>query len=283
MDWITCMNNAINYIEENLNDVIDYERVAQLAGCSVYNFQRMFSFILDKPLSEYIRSRRLTLAAFDLQHSDMRIIDIALKYGYDSPDSFTRAFQKFHGVVPSLARDKGIKLKSCPPISFQISIKGDKNMEYKIEDFESFSIVGFKERVNTEKSFEEIPKIWETISTNGDIKRLFDMLSKSNSRPGGILGACVDVNFGTSPEFDYYLGVTTDDNPPCDMAKFTVPKATWVILDANGELPDAVQNVHKRFYTEWLPNSGYSLANLPIIECYMPNNVQEVWIALQKE
>ncbi len=283
MDWINRMNSSIDYIEENLAGIIDFERAAQIAGCSVYNFQRMFSFILDKPLSEYIRSRRLTLAAFELQHSNMKIIDVALKYGYDSHDSFTRAFQRFHGVVPSLARDKGTKLKSCPRISFQISIRGDKQMNYQIEDFEEFSIVGFKKRVNTATAFEEIPKIWDTASKNGDMNSLFKMLTAADSRPAGLLGICVGGNWGNSEEFDYYLGVTTNIEPADNMAKFDFPKATWVIFDASGKLPDAVQEVHKRFYTEWLPNSGYEPDDLPTIECYMQNNRQEVWVAIVKK
>lgn len=283
MDWIHRMNSSMDYIEDNLTGAIDYEKAAQIAECSVYNFQRMFSFILDKPLSEYIRSRRLTLAAFDLQNSNMKIIDIALKYGYDSHDSFTRAFQKFHGVLPSLARDKGVKLKSCPRISFQISIKGDKEMNYQIEDWKEFSIVGFKKRVNTSTAFKEIPEIWDTTSKNGDMKRLFEMWIASDSRPAGLLGVCVGGSWGNSEQFDYYLGVTTDVEPAADMAKFYFPKATWVIFDASGPLPGSVQEIHKRFYTEWLPNSGYEPADLPTIECYMQDNRQEVWVAIVKK
>lgn len=283
MDWIHRMNSAIDYIEQNLTGEIDFEKAAQTAGCSVYNFQRMFSFILDKPLSEYIRSRRLTLAAFDLQHSNMKIIDIALKYGYDSHDSFTRAFQKFHGVVPSLARDKGAKLKSCPHISFQISIKGDKQMNYQIKDCGEFSIVGFKKRVKTATAYEEIPEIWETTSNNGDMNCLFEMFTEEDLGPPGLLGVCAGGNWGNSEEFNYYLAVTTNVEPQRDMSKFDFPKATWVIFDASGELPGAVQEILKRFYTEWLPSSGYDLDDLPAIECYMQDNKQEVWIAVVKK
>ncbi len=283
MSLIDRMNRSIDYIEANLTGTIDYEKIAQIARCSVYNFQRVFSFTLDKPLSEYIRCRRLTLAAFDLQHSDMKIIEIGLKYGYDSHDSFTRAFQKYHGVVPSLARDKGTKLKSLPRISFQISIKGDKQMNYQIEDWGAFSIVGFKKRVNTADAFKEIPEIWETTGKNGNMNRLIEMWIAADSRPSGLLGVCVGGNWGNSEEFDYYLAVTSNIEPPDDMVKFHFPKATWVIFDASGELPDAVQEIHKRFFTEWLPNSGYELDNIPTIECYFQENRQEVWVAIVKK
>ncbi|MGI6705797.1 MAG: helix-turn-helix transcriptional regulator [Clostridia bacterium] len=133
MEWLERVNGAIDYIEDNLAGHIDYKTAAQIACCSTYQFQRMFSFITDVSLSEYIRRRRLTLAAFELQHSNMKVVDVAFKYGYDSPEAFTRAFQNLHGVTPSSARDEGVKLKAYPRISFQMSIKGDVEMNYRIE------------------------------------------------------------------------------------------------------------------------------------------------------
>lgn len=120
MDWFERMNGAMSYIEDHLASEIDYEEAARIACCSSYHFQRMFSFITDVTLSEYIRRRRLTLAAFELQKGSGRVIDVALKYGYDSPNSFTRAFQSLHGVTPSLARDEGVQLKAYPRMSFQL-------------------------------------------------------------------------------------------------------------------------------------------------------------------
>lgn len=130
MDWVKQLNESINYIEKNLAEEISYETISKIAGCSIYNYQRMFSYIADKPLSEYIRYRRLTMAAFDLLNSTERIIDISLKYGYESQDSFTRAFKNFHGVLPSSVRNEIVQLKSCPKLSFQITIKGENHMNY---------------------------------------------------------------------------------------------------------------------------------------------------------
>ena len=124
MEWIVRLNSAINYIEENIYDEIDLEEVAKIACCGTYHFQRMFSFIVDMPLSEYIRRRRMTLAAFELQNSDIKIIDLAIKYDYDSPVSFSRAFQNMHGITPSEVRDKSMVLKAYPRSSFYISITG---------------------------------------------------------------------------------------------------------------------------------------------------------------
>jgi len=123
MDWLDRMNDAMDYIESNLADNISYDKIAQLAYCSTYHFQRMFPFITGVTLSEYIRRRRLTLAAFELQTSSTKVIDIAMKYGYESPDAFTRAFKNLHGVMPVSARDTGVSLKAYPRMTFQISIK----------------------------------------------------------------------------------------------------------------------------------------------------------------
>ena len=142
MDWLERMNNALNYIENSLNEEIDYKEIAKAANCSEFHFSRMFSSISGISLSEYIRRRRLTLAAFEIQKSDIRIIDVAIKYGYVSSDTFSR-FSKNAWSNPSNARNRGVQLKAFPRISFQISIKGDTEMEYRIEnlDFE-LRIVG---------------------------------------------------------------------------------------------------------------------------------------------
>jgi AraC family transcriptional regulator len=174
MDWLDRMNGAIGYIEENLTEEIDYEAVAKIACCSVYHFQRMFSFISDVPLSEYVRHRRLTLAAFELQNSDVRIIDLALKYSYESPISFTRAFQNLHGVTPTSARDMGVQLKAYPRMSFHISIKGDVEMNYRIEKKEAFSVFGVEGIFSTGngENLKALPEFWQTAINNGTLDRI---------------------------------------------------------------------------------------------------------------
>lgn len=134
MDSLKNMNEALVYIEENLTNDIDFKEVARLALCSVYHFQRMFSFLAGVTLSEYIRRRRLSLAAFELNDSNTRIIDVAIKYGYSSADSFTRAFQSLHGITPSEARSNGQLLKAYPRMTFQLSIRGGSVMNYRIEE-----------------------------------------------------------------------------------------------------------------------------------------------------
>ena len=144
MDWFAKMNAVLDEIERNLTGEIDLNVLCMKAGCSSYNFQRMFSFITDIPLAEYIRRRRLTAAAFELKNGGCRVVDIAVKYGYDSATSFARAFGALHGVAPSEARRDGAKLKAYPRISFQISIKGEKQMDYRIETKEAFEVFGIE-------------------------------------------------------------------------------------------------------------------------------------------
>lgn len=289
MDWVKQLNEAIYYIEENLADEISYEAISKISGCSVYNFQRMFSYIADKPLSEYIRSRRLTMAAFDLLNSTERIIDISLKYGYESQDAFTRAFKSFHGVLPSSVRNETVQLKSCPKLSFQISIKGENHMNYQIEQWPAFKVMGILHKVKTSTAFEVIPQIWENTWKDGTMKRFIENFP--DYRPAGFLGIAAGGQWGDSEEMNYIIAVTSHvDVLKCKhvsalegMTEFSYPAATWAIFEANGELPNATQKVHKQFYTEWLPNSGFELADLPVIECYMQENRQEVWIAVVKK
>ena len=257
MDWVDKLNESINYIEENLTGDISYEAISKIAGCSVYNFQRMFSYIADKPLSEYIRNRRLTMAEFDLLNNSDRIIDISLKYGYESQDAFTRAFKNFHGILPSKVRSETVQLKSCPKLSFQIKIKGEDD-------------------------------IWGNAWKDGIMKRFLDNFP--GYRPSGFLGIAQGGGWGESEYMEYIIAVTNHvDTSSCEyvpvlegMKEFSYPAGTWVIFEANGELSNAIQEVYKQFYTEWLPSSGYELANLPVIECYMQENQQEVWISIVK-
>ena len=150
MDWLARMTAALSYVEENLDGEIDHGELARIACCSSHNFFRMFSFIADISLSEYIRRRRLTLAALELQNSDIKVVDLAVKFGYDSPISFARAFQALHGITPTEARADGVMLKAYPRLSFQISIKGEKKMDYRIETKEAFQVFGIEGVFKTE-------------------------------------------------------------------------------------------------------------------------------------
>ena len=273
------MNKAMSYIEENLSNKIDLKEVAKLACCSTYHFPRMFSSIAGISLSEYIRRRRLSLAAFELQSTNIRVIDVALKYGYDSPDSFARAFYNLHGVKPTVARSRGIQLKAYPKMSFQITIKGETEMEYRIEelDFEC-SIVGIKEPVVTEDAFKIIPELWRKASENGLLEKLMDMSWENpKCKLAGILGICGEQASITDPKFNYLMGVRYDNPNIAGMEKMIIPKSTWAVF------PNVVE-AWKRLYIEWLPTSGYDLEDLPCIECYyVPGHSpeEELWVPIK--
>ncbi len=142
MEWITGMNSAVNYMEEHICEELDYEKMGQLASCSPYHFQRIFTYLGGVTLTEYIRRRRMSLAAVDLKDEDMKVIDVAYKYGYNSPTAFTRAFQSVHGISPTDARAEDAIVKSFPPIRFQMTVKGVEAMNYRIEKKEAFRVIG---------------------------------------------------------------------------------------------------------------------------------------------
>ncbi|MCQ4637717.1 AraC family transcriptional regulator [Anaerovorax odorimutans] len=291
MDWLKRMNEALEYIEDNLDGEIDYAVIARKACCSVYHFQRIFSYMAEVPLSEYIRRRRLSKAAFDLQNTDMRVIDVALKYSYDSPTSFTRAFQKLHGITPIAAREKGALLRAYPPIAFQVSIKGATAMNYKIEEKEAFRIVGFKLSTTMENDacYQEIPKFWGEIAGTGKIGSLGPMINKE---PFGMLGVSVcGEPFADSStfKFDYYIAAPSDQAAADGMDEFIVPAATWAVFECIGPMPGAVQEMQKRIATEWLPTSGYEYGEAPDIEVYYDEDGSkadtrsEIWIPIVKK
>lgn len=180
-------------MEDNLEGEIEYETAARIACCSTFHFQRMFSYIAGIPLGAYIRRRRMTAAAFALQSGEERIVDLALRYGYDSPTAFNRAFQSVHGTPPSRAREKGVKLTAYPRISFRITVKGEAEVNYRIENLEAFRIVGLSAPLpkEIEQSFQVVPGLWQRAAEEGIIEKLCPLM---DGQPAGILGvsACME-------------------------------------------------------------------------------------------
>ncbi len=229
MEWIERLNDAIGYIEEHLTDEIDYEQLGRIACCSSYHFQRMFAYMAGIPLSEYIRRRKMSLAAVDLQGKKMKIIDAAGKYGYNSPTAFNRAFQSVHGIAPSAVKNEGVSVKSFPPITFKITVKGVKEMNYRIETKEAFRIVGVSVPLHKdiEKNFTVIPPKWQEISMDGTLQRLISLM---DTPPMGVLG--VSTCNDTEP-WRYYIAVCTSQMQE-EWEEYTVPAATWAIFPGQG-------------------------------------------------
>ena len=280
MEWIDRLNSAIRYMEEHLTDEIDYEQLGRIACCSSWHFQRMFSYMAGIPLSEYIRRRKMSLAAVDLQGRDSKIIDVAGKYGYSSPTAFNRAFQSVHGMAPSALKKEGVSVKSFPPITFKITVKGVEEMNYRIETKEPFRIVGVSVPLekDIEKNFAVIPAKWGEIAADGTLQRLTGMM---DTQPYGVLGisTCND----TEP-WRYYIAVSSS-RAADGLEEYTVPGATWAVFPGTGT-NQSIQELERRIVTEWLPTSGYEYGNAPDVEVYLnpdPENAQyEVWIPVVK-
>ena len=281
MEWIERLNEAIGYIEEHLTDEIDMEQLGRIACCSSYHFQRMFTYMAGLPLSEYIRRRKMSLAAVDLQGKDMKIIDAAARYGYSSPTAFNRAFQSVHGIAPSALKKEGISVKSFPPITFKITVKGVEEMNYRIETKEAFRIVGVSVPLekDIEKNFAVIPAKWGEISADGTLQRLIGMM---DTPPMGVLG--VSTCNDTEP-WRYYIAVSSSQAAG-GLEEYTVPGATWAVFPGSGA-NQSIQELERRIVTEWLPTSGYEYGNAPDVEVYLnpdPDNAQfEVWIPVVKK
>lgn len=290
MDSLSSMNSALEYIEENITAVIDYSEVSKIACCSEYHFKRMFSFLAGIGLSEYIRRRRLTLAVFDLKNKDSRIIDVAVKYGYNSAESFSRAFHSMHGILPSEARTENTQLKAYPRMTFQLTIKGGCEMNYRIVEKKSFKVVGFRKRV---------PIVFEGV--NPEIAKMTELLTPevikelkalSNIEPRGIISA--STNFSEERmegkgELDHYIGVATSNDETADFDVMKIEASNWAVFESIGPFPETLQNVWGRIYSEWFPSSGYEAIEGPEIlwnespDIGKPKYRSEIWIPVKKK
>lgn len=281
MEWMERLNESMKYIEEHLTDEIDYEQLGRIACCSAWHFQRMFTYMAGVTLAEYIRRRKMSLAAVDLQNSDERIIDVAERYGYHSPTAFNRAFQAFHGVAPSAVKNEGVSVRSFSPVRFHISVTGATELDYRIESKEAFRIIGISSPLQNEieQNFTVVPGMWQQAVTDGTIETLARLMDHP---PMGLLGvsACSDEE-----AWRYFIAVSsTQENSAFE--EYLVPAATWAIFSGSGT-NRSMQELERRIITEWLPASGYEYANAPDIEVYLnpdPENAQyEVWIPVTKK
>ncbi len=290
MDSLSSMNDALAHIEEHLTEDVDYGEVSKIALCSEYHFKRMFSFLAGISLSEYIRRRRLTLAAIDLKDQNLRVIDVAVKYGYNSSDAFSRAFLAMHGIRPSEARGKDALLKAYPRMTFQLSIRGGCEMKYRLVKKGSFRLVGLKKRV---------PIVFEGV--NPAIAEMTELLtpeivgklkSIGNVEPTGIISASANFSEGRMEEkgeLDHYIGIATSNNDITEFDVLEIDACTWAVFESIGPFPKTLQNVWGRIYSEWFPSSGYEVAEGPEIlwnespDTNNPEYHSEIWIPVKKK
>lgn len=285
MEWLRNLNNAIEYVENNLDKEISIEEAARIACCSAYYFQRMFTYVAGISLADYIRRRRMSQAAFELQRTDKLVLDVAFQYGYSSPTSFNRAFQNVHGITPAAAKNIGSVLNAYPPIKFSVEVTGGNAMTYHIVQKEAMRIVGIRTPLvqDMEENHKNVPDFWSRTMQGTDFSVI---CSLTPAEPKGILGISVYQN----PEnIFYYIAAATDSPVPKGMYEYEIPAATWVIFENDGHFKESVQSIFRRFYTEWLLFSGYEYAGLPDMEVYPIESgkpisgYSQVWIAINKQ
>lgn len=292
MEWIKGLNNAINYIENNITQPLDYARIAQEMNISAFYFQKIFSIMCGYTVGEYIRNRRLTLAGNELLATDKNIIDIALKYGYDTPEGFTRAFTRFHGITPSMARNKPVNLKSFTRLSITISLKGGDSMNYRIEKKNEFKIIAKTQRfckIEDISGREDIPQFWTQCHNDGTVRKLEEMRKTDGVLGGNIVGLCMEDSTVVK-DFPYSIGAEYDGgNVPDGYTIYNIPESTWVIFDSTGAMPQAIQDLWHKIFAEFFPTSDYKPSGNLDIELYTSEDNSrddyhsEIWVAVEKK
>ncbi len=284
MYWLDRMNAALDYIEENLGGYIDLKLVANKACCSEFHFTRMFSFITSIPLNEYIRRRRLTLAGFELLNSDVKVIDLALKYGYDSPNSFTRAFQTVHGVTPSAARIPGVELKSFSRISFIISIKGDTGLNFRIVEEGTLKVFGKSLTTSLTEAYETIPAFWDKCEKDRITNKIVE--AGHGNKKTLLKSVLSDMDDGM---MKYMICLDMPEDEVSDEFETTIiPARIWAVfpLVVEKQGKDSIISIWERIFPEWFPNSGYELDTGPRQErCYWRDDgkmIVEAWVPVVK-
>lgn len=288
MDWITGISKAIDYIEEHITEPTDYARAAKEACSSPFNFQRVFALLCGYTLGDYVRMRRLTLAGEELLSTDAKVIDVALKYGYDSPESFSRAFTRFHGVSPSAVR-KGAAIRSFYRICVKLILTGGSIMEYRIEKKQAAKIICRRReftKPGDDYTNREIPEFWNECGRDGSIQKLCGYI-KDSAQFKGLLGVCFSTEM-TDSGFPYGIGAEYDgESDPQDFEIVEIPAYTYAVFTVRGRMPDAFRETYRKICTEFFPQSGYEYGNGVEIEVYPSADVQnpdytcEIWIAVK--
>lgn len=280
MDWTDSLNHALRYVEECLPDEVDVMEAARRSGFTPFYLQRMFAAMTGLSLSEYARERRLSMAGQTLQGTRAKVIDVALQYGYETPESFQKAFRRFHGVTPSAARNPQTPLRYRNPLHIQINLTGGKLMDYQLENKDAFTVMGQVRKFNYDSAFERIPGFWTEYESTG-----------MNDVVCACLGICLPKTL-PGPEFEYMIGNFCDSDAPVPegFRKVRIDAHCWIRFCARGPIPEALQQLNRRVFTEWLPsNPEYEPACDMNIECYSMGDMSsadyesELWLPVQKK
>lgn len=283
MDWVEMIENALKYIEENIAEDLTVGRIAKEVGISPFYFQKGFSMLCGYSVGEYIRMRRMSLAGSEWLASDCKVIDLALKYGYDSPDSFTKAFTRFHGSTPMEVRRNGTLVKAFAPLHIRLTLEGGSTMEYRMEVKPAFQVMGVSKMFSYETANADIPRYWDEIHVQAAVKPV-----------KGMYGICFDEEMGGN-RFRYMIGDDLNEEEAAGkgLEIHEVPRHTWAVFPCRGAMPLPLQEVNRRIFSEWLPASGYEIAEGYNIEYYSnpadfkggtqdPEYYAEVWIPVKE-
>lgn len=286
MDWTRSFQRSIDYIEDNITEPLDIGEIARQMNISPFYYQKIFTMICGFPAGEYIRNRRLALAGSELARSDARIIDVALKYGYDTPEGFARAFVKFHGVTPSAVK-KGAPIRSYARLSVTITMKGGSVMDYKVVKKEAFRVIEKRttQSVSENENLRTIPKFWEDSRLDGTVERLLELSSDKEM----VFGVCYANPHKEESTFDYSIAAVIDAKAeiPAGFTANVIPARTWIVFECKGAMPDAIQRLWHRICTEFFPSSPYEPTYEMDIEAYgdgdmiSPDYRSEIWVPIK--
>lgn len=295
MDWVDTIRSTISYIEDHLLDLKNSDEIADEMYVSSFYLQKGFKLMTGYSISEYIKNRRLYLAAMELMSYDSKIIDIAYKFGYETPESFTKTFHRFHGFNPSRIRENFKSIKVFLPLKITIVIQGGNEMNYTIEKKGKLKFIGFVREFSMDTSYQDIPKYWDEIYNdfvNPLMKRNFVPLNEiekaivDNSIGG--FGVCID-DVAHDGKFRYMIaGEYKGGNVPKGMIVYETPELEWAVFKAIGPMPAALQSVNTKIFKEWLPNSEYSIAAELNVEWYSKGNTKDadyesaIWLPVKK-
>lgn len=285
MEWAEAISEAVKYMESHITENITMYEVAEHVNISPFYFHKGFSILCGYSITEYIRNRRMALAGEELITSDITVMELALKYGYDSPDSFAKAFSRFHGSTPLAARRNKTMIKAFAPLKLTISLKGGYSMDYKIIKKEAFTVLGASKEFSYESAGREIPLFWQEHYSSGRGRYVC-----------GMFGINIDPQM-SDKKFEYLIADIY--NPALDIPEElivkTIPALTWAVFPCRGALPDSLKDVNKRIFSEWLPAlQDYEFAAGYCVEMYdspnkYPNGTSdknyytEIWVPVKKK
>lgn len=286
MAMVKLLQKAIDYMEAHLLEDITIKDIAKQVHLSPYHFQRTFVILTDVTLGEYLRRRRLTKAAHELCNTDTKVIDLAYKYGYKTPESFAKAFYRQHGLTPSEAR-KGIgNLQSYNRLTIQVNLKGVKPMNYHLKERDAFQIVGVKKLFECNEEFDqsrEIGYFWAQLGQDGTVDRLQRL---ANGEIPGLIGATLSYNEETN-QIEYWVAAEFSGDMPNGLLSYELPSTKWAVFEAEGPVADVVPETWKKIYSEWFPSNDYEHSGGPSLEVYKspdptsPTAKTEIWVPVK--